>query len=175
MAAGAGGVGPGGHVPFSAEWLRQAGRMAKKQATGKAADARETGETANLSEAAQKLAITKDEKMLQAMKAELAGLDPESETFMEEATGKLIDSVIDQEYGEGFKKKPGYENLQDKLMTTILSNEASRDAVADFFDLLLLAEELNEDAEYEDEEEPEEDEEGSLEEYEDEEEPYEEE
>ena len=69
MAAGPGGVSGGGHVPFSAEWLRQAGRMAKQQATGKTADTSETGETANLSEAAQKLAITKDEKMLQAMKA----------------------------------------------------------------------------------------------------------
>ena len=175
MAAGPGGVSGGGHVPFSAEWLRQAGRMAKQQAPGKAADTSETGETANLSEAAQKLAITKDEKMLQAMKAELAGLDPESETFMEEATGKLIDSVIDQEYGESFKKKPGYENLQDKLMSTILSNEASREAVADFFELLLLAEELNEEEDWEDEEQAEEEEEGSLEEYEDQEEPFEEE
>jgi len=149
--------------------------MAKQSATNKAADTSETGETANLSEAAQKLAITKDEKMLQAMKAELAGLDPESETFMEEATGKLIDSVIDQEYGESFKKKPGYENLQDKLMSTILSNEASREAVADFFELLLLAEELNEEEDWDDEEQAEEEEEGSLEEYEDQEEPFEEE
>jgi hypothetical protein len=109
------------------------------------------------------------------MKAELAGLDPDSETFMEEATGKLIDSVIDQEYGESFKKKPGYENLQDKLMSTILSNEASREAVADFFELLLLAEELNEEEEWDDEEQAEEEEEGSLEEFGDEEEPYEEE
>ena len=148
---------------------------ASQSATNKAADTSETGETANLSEAAQKLAITKDEKMLQAMKAELAGLDPESETFMEEATGKLIDSVIDQEYGESFKKKPGYENLQDKLMSTILSNEASREAVADFFELLLLAEELNEEEDWDDEEQAEEEEEGSLEEYEDQEEPFEEE
>jgi hypothetical protein len=175
VAAGPGGVGPGGHVPFSAEWLRQAGKMAKKQATGKSADASEASESASLSEAAQKLAITKDEKMLQAMKAELAGLDPEADSFMEEATGKLIDSVIDQEYGESFKNKPGYENLQDKLMSTILSNEASREAVADFFELLLLAEEINEEAGYDEEGEDPEDEEGSHEEYEDEEEPYEEE
>lgn len=177
MATGPGGVGPGGHVPLSAEWLRQAGRMAKQQATGQAADTSEAGETANLSEAAQKLAITKDEKMLQAMKAELAGLDPDSETFMEEATGKLIDSVIDQEYGESFKNKPGYESLQDKLMATILSNEDSREAVSDFFELLLLAEELNEEEDFADEdgEGEKEEENSSSEEYEDEEEPYEEE
>ena len=174
MAAPSGPIGGGGHIPFSAEWLKKAADAAKKQATGKT-DSEEISEKATLSDAAKGLAVTKDEKMLQAMKAELAGLDPESETFMEEATGKLIDSVIDQEYGESFKKKPGYENLQDKLMSTILSNEASREAVADFFELLLLAEELNEEEDWDDEEQAEEEEEGSLEEYEDQEEPFEEE
>lgn len=152
MAAGAGGVGPGGHIPFSAEWLRVQGQKARETTTGKTDESRGAEESANLSDAAKKLAITKDEKMLQAMKAELAKLDPESESFMEEATGKLIDSVIDQEYGEGFKNKPGYENLQDKLMSTILSNEASREAVGDFFELLLMAEDLNAEEEFEDSE-----------------------
>lgn len=157
MATGAGGIGPGGHIPFSAEWLRQQATQAKKAQSNKGTS--ETGdasESTTLSDAAQKLAITKDEKMLQTMKAELAKLNPDSESFMEEATGKLIDSVIDQEYGESFKKKPGYENLQDKLTSTILSNEASREAIADFFELLLMAEELQDEDEPEGEDEPEE-------------------
>jgi hypothetical protein len=153
VATGPGGVGPGGNVPFSAEWLRNQAKLAKKSQTGSADESGSLKESTNLSEAAQRLAITKDEKMLQAMKAELAKLDPESETFMEEATEKLIDSVIDQEYGESFKKKSGYSNLQDKLLGTILSNEATREAVADFFELLLMVEETDgeEDQEFEDE------------------------
>ena len=63
----------------------------------------------------------------------------------------MIDSVIDQEYGESFKNKPGYEGLQEKLMSTILGNEVSREAVEDFFELLLIANKLN-DEEDDDEE-----------------------
>lgn len=147
MATGPGGIGPGGHIPLSAEWLREQGKRAKAAATGTSAEASETSDTSSLSSAAQKLAITKDEKMLQTMKAELAQLDPDSDSFMEEATGKLIDSVIEEEYGESFKKKAGYENLQEKLMSTILSNDASREALEDFFELLLVTEELNQDDE----------------------------
>jgi len=143
-------MGPGGHIPLSAEWLRNQAKLAKKQTKG-SADGEEVSESYSPSDAARGLAVTKDEKMLQTMKAELAQLDPESETFMEEATEKLIDSVIDQEYGENFKKKSGYEGLQDKLLSTILSNETTREAVADFFDLLLMIEEPEVDEEYEDE------------------------
>ena len=165
MAAPSGPVGGGGNIPLSAEWLRQAGKMAKQQATNKTEGSEEASESTSLSDAAKGLAITKQEKMLQTMKAELSHLDPESETFMEEATEKLIDSVIDQEYGEGLKKKPGYENLQEKLLETILTNEATRDAVGDFFELLLMVEEQPEDEEaFEDEEDEGESEEDELEE-----------
>jgi hypothetical protein len=158
VATGPSGVGPGGgHIPLSAEWLKKAADAAKKQATGKT-EAEEASESLKLSDAAKGLAVTKDEKMLQTMKAELSQLNPESETFMEEATEKLIDSVIEQEYGESFKKKSGYEGLQDKLLSTILSNETTREAVADFFELLLMIEEGEEGDEDEDEFEDDEDE-----------------
>ena len=161
-------VGGGGHIPFFGDMLKKAADAAKKQATGKT-EAEEASESLNLSDAAKGLAVTKDEKMLQAMKAELAKLDPDSEGFMEEATGKLIDSVIDQEYGESFKKKPGYENLQEKLVETVLNSEAY-DEVEDFFKLLLLAEEVEYESQHEDEDAEEDDE--SL--HDSEEEPYEE-
>lgn len=165
MAAPSGPVGGGGHIPFSAEWLKKAADAAKKSQTGETTETSGTKEQASLSDAAKGLAITKQEKMLQTMKAELSHLDPESETFMEEATEKLIDSVIDQEYGEGLKKKPGYGNLQEKLLETILTNEATRDAVGDFFELLLMVEEHpEEEEEFEDEEDEGESEEDEFEE-----------
>lgn len=145
-------TGAGGPTPFSPEHMRMLAKQAKKSQTGDAGDARSARDASNLSDAAKNLAITKDEKMLQTMKAELSQLDPESETFMEEATEKLIDSVIDQEYGESFKGKKGYESLQEKLVGTILANEETREAVTEFYELLLLAEELNDENEFEDEE-----------------------
>lgn len=142
MAGPSGPISGGGHIPFSAEWLRKAADAAKKQATGKT-QAEEASESYKPSDAAKGLAVTKDEKMLQTMKAELSKLDPESESFMEEATGALIDSVIDQEYGEGLKGKSGYGNLKDKLIETVMNSEAFEE-VADFFELLLLAQDIRE-------------------------------
>lgn len=144
MATGPSGPIGGGHVPLSAEWLRQQAKAAKKAHSKSTGETEESSELYSPSDAAKGLAVTKDEKMLQAMKAELAKLDPESESFMEEATGKLIDSVIDQEYGESFKDKPGYENLQEKLLNTILDNETTREAIGDFLELLLIVEEEDE-------------------------------
>lgn len=155
MAGPSGPIGGGGHIPFSAEWLKKAADAAKKSATGKT-DAEEVSESVKFSDAAKGVPVTKDEKMLQAMKDELANMDPESETFMEEATGALIDSVIDQEYGEGLKKRPEYLSLKEKLLETVMNSEAFEE-VADFFELLLLSNDLKENEEGESEEEFEDD------------------
>ena len=138
MAIGPGGVGPGAGIPLTTEWLQAQKKALKEggkvEATEKAADLSE------LSKDAQQLSTTKEQRMLGAMREELAKLDTDSETFLQEATEKLIDSVIEQEYGEHFKKQPGYGNLQEKLTQTVLDNANSRDALSEFFELLLVTE-----------------------------------
>lgn len=139
VATGPGGVGPGAGIPLTTEWLQAQKKLLKEN---KMTDATDTAaaDLSTLSSDAQKLSSTKDERMLKAMREELSNLDTESETFMQEATEKLIDSVIDQEYGEHFKKKPGYGNLQEKLTQTVLDNPNSRQALEEFFELLLMTE-----------------------------------
>lgn len=139
MATGPGGIGPGAGIPLTTEWLQAQKKLLKENKQVDATDI-SAADQSTLSNDAQKLSSTKDERMLQAMREELANLDTESETFMEEATEKLIDSVIDQEYGEHFKKKPGYGNLQEKLTQTVLDNPVSRQALTEFFELLLRTE-----------------------------------
>lgn len=148
MAIGPGGVGPGAGIPLTTEWLQAQKKALKEQ--GKTEATEKASDLSTLSSDAQKLSSTKDERMLKTMRAELANLDPQSETFMQEATEKLIDSVIDQEYGEHFKKKPGYSNLQEKLTQTVLENPTSAAALTEFFELLLMTEEDPEAGEDED-------------------------
>jgi hypothetical protein len=138
LAIGPSGVGPGAGIPLTTEWLQAQKKALKEQ--GKTEATEKHADLSQLSSDAQKLSSTKDERMLKTMRAELSRLDTESETFMQEATEKLIDSVIDQEYGEHFKKKPGYSNLQEKLTQTVLDNPVSREALAEFFELLLMTE-----------------------------------
>jgi hypothetical protein len=150
VAIGSSGIGPGAGIPLTTEWL-QAQKKALKEA-GRTEATEKAADLSTLSSDAQKLSSTKDERMLKTMRAELAGLDTQSETFLQEATEKLIDSVIDQEYGEHFKGKPGYAGLQEKLTQTVLDNPTSREALNEFFELLLMTEEDEEEtAEDEDE------------------------
>ena len=139
MAIGPGGVGPGAGIPLTTEWLQAQKKALKEQ--GKTEATEKASDMSTLSSDAQKLSSTKDERMLKTMRAELSNLDPQSETFMQEATEKLIDSVIDQEYGEHFKDKPGYSGLQEKLTQTVLENPTSAAALSEFFELLLMTEE----------------------------------
>ena len=154
MAIGPGGVGPGAGIPLTTEWLQAQKKALKEQ--GKTEATEKASDMSTLSSDAQKLSSTKDERMLKTMRAELSNLDPQSETFMQEATEKLIDSVIDQEYGEHFKDKPGYAGLQEKLTQTVLENPTSAAALSEFFELLLMTEDEPEDEPEEEEEEEEE-------------------
>lgn len=149
MATGPSGpVGPGAGIPLSTEWLQAKKKQLKKAGLTEATDTEST-DVSTLSSHAQKLskAEAKDQKMLTQMRAQLAQLDTNSETFLQEATERLIDSVIDQEYGESFKDKPGYGNMQDKITQTVLDNPTSREAIEDFIELLLLVEDDPEDEE----------------------------
>lgn len=156
VAIGPSGVGPGAGIPLTTEWLQAQKKALKEQGKSEATDL-DKADLSTLSSDAQKLSSTKDERMLKAMRAELANLDTQSESFLQEATEKLIDSVIDQEYGEHFKGKPGYANLQEKLTQTVLDNPNFRDALSEFFDLLLLTEDDGSAGQHEEQDDQEED------------------
>lgn len=141
MAGPAGPIGPGGGIPFSTEWLKAQKKALKE---GGIKDESEiASDRAALSEKAKKEAFkaTKSGKMLKSMKAKLGELDTDSEDFLEEATERVVDSVLDEEYGENLKEKPGYSSMQEKIAQTILENDASRQAIEEFIELLLAVEE----------------------------------
>jgi hypothetical protein len=169
VAIGPSGVGPGASIPLTTEWLQAL--KAKNKEAGQVDATEKRADLSELSKDAQKLSSTKEERMISSMREELANLDTESETFLQDATEKLIDSVIDQEYGEHFKKQPGYGNLQDKLTQTVLENADSREALSEFFEMLLMTEpdEDDEGGGHSSHEEEDEDDEESYEEDEDEE------
>ena len=151
MAGPAGPIGPGGGIPFSTEWLN-AQKKALKEG-GIKDDSEQVADRARLSEDAKKQAFksTKSGKMLKSMQAKLGELDTDSEDFLEEATEQVIDSVLDEEFGENLKKKPGYSSMQEKIAQTILENDDSRQAIEEFIELLLAVEE---EEEHEDSQEP---------------------
>lgn len=133
---GPGGPVPGANIPLTEEWFK-AQKKALKQA-GMTEAAEGSSDVYTPSAAAQKLPSTKDEKFLASVKPEIMALDPDSETFLPEATEKLVGSVIEQEYGEHASRDPGYPQMQEKIARTILENPEYREMVADFLDILLM-------------------------------------
>ncbi|MEW6281433.1 MAG: hypothetical protein AB1758_22680 [Candidatus Eremiobacterota bacterium] len=94
--------------------------------------AAEASDVYSPSEAAQKLPSTKQEKFLTTVMAQLEQMDEQSETFVDDATQKLVDSALEQEFGEEIQHKPGYPQMQHKITRTILSDPHYREIVEDF-------------------------------------------
>lgn len=98
------------------------------------------------SEAAQKLPSSKEEKFLASVKPDILSMDPESETFVPDATEKLVGSVIEQEYGEHVLRNPGFPQMQEKIARTILEDDRYREIVTDFLDVLLMTQGISQQA-----------------------------
>jgi len=141
--AGLGGLGglPGG-MPLSEEWFKlqkknfeQAGMM-DTPASIKPED------VANLTpQAAQELNKTKYDTFLDNIKQEIMTLDPDSEDFLPQATGRLVNSALKQEYGEKLTQDPGYPQMEAVIVKTIMDNPTHTEAVQDFLGLLISSEE----------------------------------
>ena len=128
-----------GQVPLSAEWFEvQKNKMKKEVGADKNSASEKAHDVYTPSAAAQQLPGTKQEKFLDSVKPEILKLDPEDEDFVDNATGKLIDGVLVQQYGEHFKRKPAYSQMKRKLTRTILNDPDHREAVEDFLSVLML-------------------------------------
>ncbi len=104
------------------------------------------------SAAAQKLPSTSGEKMMADVKQALFELDEESDTFLDDATEKLLGSVIGREFGEHLSRDPGFPQMQEKLLNTLLENPDYRERITDFLEIMLMTkpipeEELNQEEE----------------------------
>lgn len=126
---------PGANIPLTEEWFKAQKKLMKE---GGIKEATESSDVFTPSEAAQKLPSTEDERFLANVKPEILSLDPDSETFLDEATEKLVGSVIEQEYGEHMSRNPAYPQMQEKITRTILENPQYREMVADFLDIMLM-------------------------------------
>ena len=127
-----------GQGPLSKEWFDLAKNALKKESGVDKTSASEKADDVFLSPAAQKLPATKQEKFLDSVTPEILKLDPEDQDFVDEATGKIIDGVLVQEYGEHFKRKRAYGQMKRKLTRTLLNDADHREMVEDFLSVVIL-------------------------------------
>lgn len=99
------------------------------------------------SEASQSLPERKKEAFLEDAKSEIAKLDPYSESFVDDAAGKLVNSALKKEYGDKIEKKPGYRQMEKVLKQRILMDPRYRPIIEDFLGRLLESEETQHNSE----------------------------
>ncbi len=133
-----GGPSSAGQIPLTAEWFERQKKLLK-QAGMEEATSIERADTYTPSEAAKKLPSTPSEKFLHNVKASILAMDPNSETFLPEATEKLVGGVLEQEYGEHVLRDPGYPQMQEKITRTLLEDERYREIITDFLEVLLMS------------------------------------
>lgn len=128
--------------PISAEVAAEAKKKLKESGMETDEKAIEQPEDAFIpSESAQKLPQKKKEAFLADAKKEISNLDPDSESFVDDATEKLVNSALKREYGHKLIKNPGFKQMETVLKRKLLMDPRYRPIIEDFLGKLLESEE----------------------------------
>lgn len=131
---------PGGPPPLSEEWFHQQKKLLKQSGIEKSSAAHAAHDVYTPSPQAQELTATPQEKFLASARSEILKMDPGAETFLPDATSRLVDSALEQEFGEEIARKPGYPQMQARITRTILEDPRYREMMEDFLQILVETE-----------------------------------
>lgn len=127
--------------PVTAEVAAAAKKILKETDEENETESTEDADLVLFSENTLNLPEKKKEAFMADAKSEIAGLDPDSETFVDDATEKLINSALTREYGPNIAKKPEYRQMESVLRKRILMDPRYRPIIEDFLGKLLESEE----------------------------------
>jgi len=108
-------------------------KQAKMETTDSSA---QSHDVADLSSEGAKLARPQFEAFLGSAKEELLQMDPNSETYLPDATQKLVSNALEKKLGERIKDNPGYPQMEARLTSFILNDPESRAMVEELLDLI---------------------------------------
>jgi hypothetical protein len=124
-----------GPMPLTKEWFDVQKTQLKQTRADKPGATQASHDVYTPSDAAKGVPTSKQDKFLEGLKTSLNELDPDHPQYLGEATERLIDGVLAQEYGEHFRKKKPYRQMKKKLSRTILEDPDHRESVEDFLQL----------------------------------------
>jgi len=133
---------PGFQPPITSEVASEAKKKLKETGMDTYEESIESPEDAYIpSEATQSLPQKKKEAFLNEVKLEIAKLNPDSDSFMDEATQKLINSALSNEFGLAMLSDPGYRQMEDVIRRKLLMDPRYRPIIEEFLGKLLESEE----------------------------------
>ncbi|MGV8124017.1 MAG: hypothetical protein AB2L14_30065 [Candidatus Xenobiia bacterium LiM19] len=131
----------GGLPPLSEEWFLQQKKKLKEAKMEQTSAPVESRDVSSLSpEAAGQLPQDKYESFLETAKNNILKMDKDSESFLPEATSRLVSSALEQEFGQDVIENPGFPQMKSTITKRILNDPKYKEIVAEFLELLSLSE-----------------------------------
>ena len=128
---------PVGPPPLSEEWFHQQKKLLKQSGMEKSSASEAAHDVYTPSPQARQLPTTAQEKFQDSARSEILNMDPRANRFVPDATSRLVDSALEQEFGEEIASKPGYPQMQAKITRTILGDPRYREMMEEFLHILL--------------------------------------
>ena len=97
-----------------------------------------TGDVSEFSAEAAKLSKPQFEAFLESARDEIANMDRNSETFLDDATQKLVSTAFEKKFGGKFTQDPGYPQMEARLKRVILNDPETRGMIEDLIALIDL-------------------------------------
>jgi hypothetical protein len=126
--------------PMTAEIASEFKKKIKESKMDTFEESIESEDVVSFSEATEKLPEKKKEAFLADAKSEIKNLDPDSETFMDEATEKLVNSALKWEFGSKLMNNPGYKQMEQVIRKKLSMDSRYRPIIEDFLGKLLESE-----------------------------------
>ncbi|MCE1248220.1 MAG: hypothetical protein LWY06_16390 [Firmicutes bacterium] len=118
--------------PVTAELAAEVKKKSKSTEMDKDNELDESGDIFTLSEDTQSLPDKKKAAFLDEAKSEISKLDSESENFVDQATQKLVNSALKNEYGKKFTNKKEFKVMEEALTQQILRDPRYRTIIEGF-------------------------------------------
>lgn len=128
---------PVGPPPLSEEWFHQQKKLLRQSGVEKTSASEAAHDVYTPSPQARQLPTTPQEKFLASARSEILKMDPAGQSFVPDATSRLVDSALEQEFGQEIARKPGYPQMQAKITRTILGDPRYREMMEEFLHILL--------------------------------------
>lgn len=97
---------------------------------------RAASDVSEFSAEAARLSKPQFEAFLESARDEIMNMDRNSETFLDDATQKLVSTAFEKKFGGKFTQDPGYPQMEARLKRVILNDPETRGMIEDLIALM---------------------------------------
>lgn len=123
-------------LPVTDEVRLQVNKKIKEARMESTDSSNAAGDISEFSAEAARLSKPQFEVFLESARDEIMTMDRNSETFLDDATQKLVSTAFEKKFGEKFTQDPGYPQMEARLKRVILNDPETRGMIEDLISLI---------------------------------------